>query len=225
MTRVGSVVGVGRRAKLSGHDFKAMKFMSGAHMTVGGHACFVTRSGYTGEDGFEIALPKEESTSLAKIILDHPDVAPIGLGARDSLRLEAGLCLYGNDIDDTTTPAEAGLLFVVAKARREHGGFVGDHVILPQIRDKAAQRKRVGLVCEGAPAREQSEVLDADGAVVGSVTSGVHSPCLKKPISMAYVKTPLAKAGTELQVKVRGRVNKAVVTKMPFVPSNYYRGA
>mmetsp|Transcript_5094 Transcript_5094/g.15048 ORF Transcript_5094/g.15048 Transcript_5094/m.15048 type:complete len:376 (+) Transcript_5094:49-1176(+) len=211
--------------KLCSHDFDSMKFMSGAHMKVAGLDCFVTRSGYTGEDGFEIAVKSEESPSLAEAICKHEDVLTIGLGARDSLRLEAGLCLYGNDLDDTTSPVEASLLFVIAKARREHGGFVGDSIILDQLRNKSATRKRVGLLCEGAPARNGAEILDKDGTVVGTVTSGAHSPCLKKPVSMGYVKTGLNKAGTELQVRVRGKTNPAVVTKMPFVPSNYYRGA
>mmetsp|Transcript_15977 Transcript_15977/g.41316 ORF Transcript_15977/g.41316 Transcript_15977/m.41316 type:complete len:377 (+) Transcript_15977:48-1178(+) len=212
-------------ATLCDHKFESMKFMSGVHMKVAGVDCFVTRSGYTGEDGFEIAFPKEHSETVAQNILNHADVMPIGLGARDSLRLEAGLCLYGNDIDDTTTPAEAGLLFVVAKARREHGGFIGDNIILKQIKDKSAARKRVGLIVEGAPARNGADVVDSSGNSIGKVTSGVHSPCLSKPISMAYVPKELSKAGTEISVKVRNKTAKAVVTKMPFVPSNYYRGA
>lgn len=211
--------------KLSGHDFDAMKFMQGAHMKVAGVDCFVTRSGYTGEDGFEIAFAKELAPSLAAEICKSPDVMTIGLGARDSLRLEAGLCLYGNDLDDTTTPVEAGLLFVIAKARREHGGFIGADVILKQIADKSARNKRVGLIVDGAPARNGAEIVDAYSKPIGTVTSGVHSPCLKKNISMAYIASPFAKAGTEVLVKVRGKLSKAVVTKMPFVPSNYYRGA
>jgi aminomethyltransferase len=212
--------------KLSGHNFDAMKFMSGSHMKVAGVDCFVTRSGYTGEDGFEIAFKKEASESIASEICKNTDVMTIGRGARDSLRLEAGLCLYGNDLDDTTTPVEAGLMFVIAKARRANGGFVGDDVILKQITEKSAARKRIGLVIpQGAPARNGAEVLDMDGNNIGTITSGVHSPCLKQNISMAYVKTPFSKSGTELMVKVRGKTNKAVVTKMPFVPSNYYRGA
>lgn len=210
---------------LSAHDFDGMKFMQGVHMKVAGIDCFVTRSGYTGEDGFELAFKKEESEGMAAAICKSPDVMTIGLGARDSLRLEAGLCLYGNDLDDTTTPVEAGLMFVIAKARREAGGFIGDDVILGQIKDKSAARKRVGLIVEGAPARNGAEVVDKDGNKIGTVTSGVHSPCLKKNVSMAYIATPFSKAATEVGVKVRGKTSPAVVSKMPFVPSNYYRGA
>ncbi|KAG8469409.1 hypothetical protein KFE25_005864 [Diacronema lutheri] len=211
--------------KLSSHSFDSMKFMQGAHMTVAGVQCFVTRSGYTGEDGFELAFKKEESEGLAAEICKNSDVMTIGLGARDSLRLEAGLCLYGNDLDDTTTPVEAGLLFVISKARRESGGFIGADVILGQINNKSAARKRIGLIVEGAPARNGAEVVDKDGKQIGVVTSGVHSPCLKKNVSMAYVATPFSKLGSEIGVKVRGKTSAAVVTKMPFVPSNYFRGA
>jgi aminomethyltransferase len=207
-----------------------MKFMAAATMTVNGAECFVTRSGYTGEDGFEIGVPPgaggaHNVVSLWETLLAQPEVEAVGLGARDSLRLEAGLCLYGNDLDDTTSPAEGTLLWVVAKCRRTPGGFVGSERILSEIANKSATRKRCGFVIpKGAPAREGSAVFDAAGVEVGVVTSGGYSPCLKKGVGMCYVPPHLMKAGTELSVEVRGKKQPLTVTKMPFVPSNYYRG-
>lgn len=205
-------------------QFNSMDFMSGHSMTLDGHQCFVTRSGYTGEDGFEIGVAGDAAASLAGLLLDQPEM-PVGLGARDSLRLEAGLCLYGNDLDETTTPSEAGLLWTIGKRRRAEGGFVGADVILGQIADKKlVKRKRVGFVTQGAPAREGMAVLNGEGEQVGVVTSGVMSPCTKKPIGMAYVEKKYFKSGTELQVQVRKKVQPLTVTKMPFVDANFWRG-
>lgn len=154
----------------------------------------------------------------------HPDVEMAGLGARDSLRLEAGLCLYGSDLDDTTTPVEAGLTWTIPKSRRETGGFLGAERILTQIKDKKTiERRRIGLIVQGAPAREGAEILDKEGNVIGKVTSGCPSPCLKKNIAMGYVKSGFHKKGTDLSVKVRNKIQDAVVTKMPFVEAKYHK--
>ncbi|KAI8375424.1 hypothetical protein EDC96DRAFT_497253 [Choanephora cucurbitarum] len=201
------------------HDFS---FMHGRHMDIQGVPCHVARSGYTGEDGFELSIPTEEVIHITEKLLAHPDVELAGLGARDSLRLEAGLCLYGNDIDETTTPVEAGLTWTIPKSRRETGGFLGAEHILPQIKG-GVTRRRVGLLIEGAPARHGAEVLDKEGQVIGTVTSGCPSPVLKKNIAIAYVKNGSHKKGTELSVKVRNKVQPATVTKMPFVESNYHK--
>jgi len=216
---------------LVSEDLSQMGFMSAKPMSVSGiDGCFVARSGYTGEDGFEIAVPKGSGSthavvSLWETLMAHADVMPVGLGARDSLRLEAGLCLYGSDLDTTTSPAEATLFWVVAKRRRaEPGSFVGSERILDEIANKSATRKRCGFVINGAPARAGTKVLDADGNEVGVITSGSHSPILKKGIGMCYVKTGLNKAGTELFVNVRKKLQTITVTKMPFVEQNYYRG-
>ena len=201
------------------------------------HPVLVSRGGYTGEDGFELSFngklypALETTTSAVEALLRSAGPERLrlaGLGARDSLRLEAGMCLYGHDLDDTTTPVEAGLSWVIPKERRAAGGFHGAHVIIPQLTPKSkggagVERRRVGLVVEGAPAREGAEVAK-DGASVGVITSGVPSPTLGKNIAMGYVKDGLHKAGTELDVVVRGRKRKGVVTKMPFVPSKYWKG-
>ncbi|KAI8366257.1 hypothetical protein BD560DRAFT_401109 [Blakeslea trispora] len=207
---------------LVGQSLNDFSFMHGRHMDVSGVPCHVARSGYTGEDGFELSVPTKEIIHVTEKLLAHPDVELAGLGARDSLRLEAGLCLYGNDIDETTTPVEAGLTWTIPKSRRETGGFLGAEHILPQIKG-GVTRRRVGLIVEGAPARQGAEVLDKEGQVIGSVTSGCPSPVLKKNIAIAYVKNGSHKKGTELSVKVRNKVQNATVTKMPFVESNYHK--
>merc|ERR1711907_60905 len=176
-------------------DFKNIAFMSGNRMSVGGRDCFVTRSGYTGEDGFEIQVGGSEAESLFTQLLEQEEVKPVGLDARDSLRLEAGLCLYGNDLDDTTTPIEAALLWTIGQRRRQEGGFVGADIILKQRADKSATRKRVGFVAEGPPAREGSVILNAEGEQVGVVTSGLKGPSVGKNIGMAYVSKGNYKAG------------------------------
>ncbi|KAK4981867.1 Aminomethyltransferase, mitochondrial [Elasticomyces elasticus] len=190
-----------------------------------------SRGGYTGEDGFEISIPPQQTVAITELLLhaagsDHLRLA--GLGARDSLRLEAGMCLYGHDLDDSTTPVEAGLSWIIAKERRQTGGFNGSDVILKQLAPaskggSAVSRRRIGLVVEGAPAREGAEIVDADGNAIGKVTSGCPSPTLGKNIAMGYIKHGQHKAGTEVFVVVRGKRRRAVVTKMPFVPSKYWK--
>jgi len=201
-----------------------MAFMTGAAMTVDGLACFVTRSGYTGEDGFEISVPARSAEKLARRLLAEPEVAPIGLGARDSLRLEAGLCLHGHDIDETTSVVEADLAWAVQKRRRAEGGFPGAAVIQRQLKDGAA-RKRVGIKPEGrAPAREGTQITDAAGSVIGRITSGGFGPSADGPIAMGYVATPQATLGTPLQLMVRGTPRPARIVPLPFVPHRYHRG-
>ncbi|ORX45548.1 aminomethyltransferase mitochondrial precursor [Hesseltinella vesiculosa] len=203
-------------------DLNDFGFMTGRFMDINGIPCHVARSGYTGEDGFELSVPTPEVVHLTQKLMANPDVELAGLGARDSLRLEAGLCLYGHDLDETTTPVEAGLTWTIAKSRRETGGFLGAEHILPQIKG-GVTRRRVGLTVEGAPAREGAEILDKDGQIIGTITSGCPSPNLKKNIAMGYVKNGFHKKGTELSVKVRNRVQPAVITKMPFVPASYHK--
>ncbi|KAM4059576.1 aminomethyltransferase folate-binding domain-containing protein [Hirsutella rhossiliensis] len=201
------------------------------------HPVLISRGGYTGEDGFEISLngklyPALETTSRAVEALlkvaGPESLRLAGLGARDSLRLEAGMCLYGHDLDDTTTPVEAGLSWIIPPERRKAGGFHGADVILPQLTPKSkggrgVERRRVGFVVEGAPAREGAEVQSGDGQSVGRITSGVPSPTLGRNIAMGYVRTGQHTAGTELDIVVRGRKRKGVVTKMPFVPTRYVK--
>merc|ERR1712176_1155291 len=185
--------------------------------------CFITRTGYTGEDGFEISIPNEGAVEIMDALLAAGPLIPAGLGARDSLRLEAGLCLYGNDMDMKTSPIEAGLTWTISKSRREKCDFVGGDVIKKQLADGVGIR-RIGLIIpKGAPARGHSKILTPDGEEIGEVTSGGYSPCLKKNIAMGYVKKGYQKSGTELKVEVRKRVSDAVVTKMPFVPAKYHR--
>jgi len=203
-----------------------LAFMHSALVEVAGIQCRVTRCGYTGEDGVELSCPAQQTEALAQAILasdGQPRLA--GLGARDSLRLEAGLCLYGNDIDEGTTPIEGGLAWTVAKPRRVKQDFPGAQVILEQLKN-GVSRRRVGLLSRGAPARGSTVVVNAQGEKVGVVTSGCPSPSLGKGInvSMAYVEKSSAKAGTELALQVRGKDIPATVTKMPFVPTNYFTG-
>ena len=203
-------------------------FMNGCHVTIDGADCFITRSGYTGEDGFEISVPAEAADALARKLLSFEQVAPIGLGARDSLRLEAGLCLYGHDLDVTTTPIQASLLWSISKSRRadgeKAGGFPGSDVIFREITEGAA-RKRVGLQIDGrAPVREGAELVDENGKQVGVVTSGGFGPTLGAPLAMGYVESAYAAVGTTLNALVRGKARAVTVTKMPFVPQRYFRG-
>ena len=200
-----------------------LSFMTGAEMDVDGAACFVTRSGYTGEDGYEISVPADQADALARKLLAQNDVEAIGLGARDSLRLEAGLCLYGHDIDETTTPVEAALTWSIGKRRREEGGFPGADVILGQIKN-GAPRKRVGILPDGrAPAREGTEIQAPDGTSIGTITSGGFGPSLEAPLAMGYVTTEHAAAGSAVNVVVRGKALPAKTAKMPFVPNGYKR--
>ncbi|KAF7732024.1 hypothetical protein EC973_007129 [Apophysomyces ossiformis] len=208
--------------ELIGKDLNDFGFMHGRFMDVAGVPCHIARSGYTGEDGFELSVPTSDIVSITTKLLAHPDVELAGLGARDSLRLEAGLCLYGNDLDETTTPVEAGLTWTIAKSRRATGGFLGAEHILPQIKG-GVSRRRVGLLVDGSPARAGAEILNKEGEVIGTVTSGCPSPCLKKNIAMGYVKNGFHKKGTELSVKVRNKLNNAIITKMPFVEAKYHK--
>jgi len=200
-----------------------MKFMSAANVTLEGVACFVTRSGYTGEDGYEISIPAQKAEAFAKRLLVQPEVKPIGLGARDSLRLEAGLCLYGHDIDTTTSPVEADLVWSIGKRRRLEGGFPGAARIQRELKEGTA-RKRVGLLPEGrAPVRDGTELV-VNGSPVGKVTSGGFGPSLGGPLAMGYVETGSAKPGTRLEAIVRGKPLPVRVAPLPFVKTNYYRG-
>jgi len=202
----------------------AMKFMSFSPATVGGIACWLTRSGYTGEDGFEISVPGDSAEKLARLLLAQPEVKPIGLGARDSLRLEAGLCLYGHDIDRATTPVEADLAWVVGKRRRDSGGFPGAATIRRQLAEGTA-RRRVGIRPDGpAPAREQTPIVDAHDRPLGSVTSGGFGPTVGGPIAMGYVATVSAAEGTPVMLLVRGQKRPAKIVKLPFVPHRYAKG-
>ena len=212
-----------------GADVSAMKFMDAGPRRVGAFDCFVSRSGYTGEDGFEISVPAADAEALVTRLLENPDVLPIGLGARDSLRLEAGLCLYGHDIDTTTTPVEAALEWSVQKSRRSGGaragGFPGAAKILAQL-DKGAARRRVGLRAEGrAPVREGALLFaDATSAeAIGNVTSGGFGPSLNAPVAMGYVPSPLAAVGSTVFAEVRGQRLPLKVSATPFVPNTYKR--
>lgn len=218
-------------AKLLPSDFDLinMPFMTGCDTPLGGiEGCRITRCGYTGEDGFEIAMPEQHAVSIAAKLLEDPTVNPTGLGARDSLRLEAGLCLYGNDLDETTTPVEGNLTWTMGgkgSRRRTEQGFLGaEHILTPDGKLKKTTRKRVGISGMKAPAREHAEIYDESGETkIGEVTSGTFSPCLKKPIAMGYVETSYHSAGTPVQVKIRNKMQSAEVTKMPFVGTRYYR--
>ena len=184
---------------------------------------WASRSGYTGEDGFEISVPADHAEALAEALGSDAVVKPIGLGARDSLRLEAGLPLYGHDIDTQTTPIAADLGFAISKRRREEGGFPGAERILAE-RENGADRKRVGLVIEGRqPVREGAAVVDGDGKEVGKVTSGGFSPSLEQPIAMAYVPAEQSEPGTTITIEQRGKPFTGTVTAMPFMPHNYHR--
>jgi aminomethyltransferase len=212
-----------------GADVSAMRFMDAGPRRVGGFDCFVSRSGYTGEDGFEISVPATDAEALVTRLLENPDVLPIGLGARDSLRLEAGLCLYGHDIDTTTTPVDAALEWSVQKSRRNGGaragGFPGAAKILAQL-NGGATRRRVGLKAEGrAPVREGA-LLFADSTspeAIGEVTSGGFGPSLNAPVAMGYVPSPLAATGTTVFAEVRGQRLPLKVAATPFVPNTYKR--
>ncbi|MEX0853055.1 MAG: glycine cleavage system aminomethyltransferase GcvT [Bauldia sp.] len=197
-------------------------FMTYRSFDLNGIELVISRSGYTGEDGFEILVPPERAGEFWERLLDDRRVRPIGLGARDSLRLEAGLPLYGHDLDETTSPIEAGLAFAVSRRRREAADFPGARRVLGELSGTLA-RVRVGLLIDGAPAREGAEVTDEYGVVVGKVTSGGFSPTLGRPIAMGYLPPPLSPVGTRLGVRVRDRVQSAVVAALPFVPHRYLR--
>ena len=206
-----------------GQGLEAMAFMSARPARIAGFESFVSRSGYTGEDGYEISIASAQAEGFARILLDQPDVAPIGLGARDSLRLEAGLCLYGHELDETVDPIEAALSWSIQKRRRVEGGFPG----AKRIQDALANgpdRQRVGVRPDGrAPAREGAEIVSADGAPIGIVTSGGFGPSVGGPIAMGYVVRAHAAVGTPVNLMVRGKPLSARIVTLPFHPHAYHR--
>ncbi|MBS7690608.1 glycine cleavage system aminomethyltransferase GcvT [Pseudomonas lalucatii] len=209
-------------------DVAKMTFMQFASVRLLGVDCFVSRSGYTGEDGYEISVPNEQAEALARALLAEAEVEAIGLGARDSLRLEAGLCLYGHDMSTATTPIEASLLWAMSKPRRADGaragGFPGAERIFAQQQSGVAS-KRVGLLPqERVPVREGAEIVDADGQVIGAVTSGGFGPTLGAPVAMGYVQSSHVALDSEVWAVVRGKRVAMKVAKTPFVPQRYYRG-
>jgi aminomethyltransferase len=200
-----------------------LRFMHSLETELAGLACRIARSGYTGEDGFEISVAAADAAALARLLLDQPEVAPAGLGARDSLRLEAGLCLYGHELTPEITPIEAGLTWTIAKRRREQGGFLGAETILRQLRE-GPSRKLVGIRPDGrTPARENTEIQDTDGRTVGFVTSGGFGPTVGGPIAMGYVASDHATPDAPLILIVRGKPHPARIVEIPFVPHRYAR--
>ncbi len=220
-----AIQGPGAEAALAklAPDTAALSFMAAAAVEIAGSKCFVTRSGYTGEDGFEISVPADAAEGLAERLLADPEVAPIGLGARDSLRLEAGLCLYGQDIDAGTSPVEAGLTWSIGKRRRADGGFPGAARVQREIAD-GPTRRRVGLRPTGrAPARAGTDIASPDGTPIGHVTSGGFGPSVDGPVAMGYVSIDHAQNGNEVSLLVRGKALPARVAKLPFVTPGYKR--
>ncbi|MBB2485903.1 glycine cleavage system aminomethyltransferase GcvT [Mitsuaria sp. WAJ17] len=205
-----------------------LTFMTGGYFTLDGIETFLTRSGYTGEDGFEISVHNDQAVELARKLLAQPEVMPIGLGARDTLRLEAGLCLYGHDIDTSTTPVEGALTWAIQKVRRaggaRAGGYPGADIINEQFAN-GVQRKRVGLIStERMPVREGAKLVNADGAEIGVVTSGSLGPTVNQPVALAYVQTAYAAQGTEVFALVRDKRVAMTVAATPFAPHRYFRG-
>jgi aminomethyltransferase len=208
-------------------DLSSVLFGGAFNADIAGHPCFITRCGYTGEDGFEINCPKHAAPFLWQHILANDEVRLAGLGARDMLRMEAGLCLYGFELSSTITPPEAGLSWTVGAARRAEGAapFLGSDIILAQLKDRTLVKSlRCGMISEGPPARAGADITTLEGEVVGTVTSGCSSPCLGKNIAMGTVTKPHNRRETELQVVVRGKSYPAKVTGLPFVPTSYYKG-
>ena len=203
---------------------EALPFMTAAPFEIDGARLAVTRSGYTGEDGFEISIPAGDTERIARMLLDRPEVEPAGLGARDTLRLEAGLCLYGQDIDRTTTPVEAGLAWTVGRRRRAEGGFPGARVILDQLAS-GPPRRRVGIRPDGrAPARAHTTIRAVGGAAIGEITSGSFGPSVGGPVAMGYVDARASEAGRAVEVVVRDRPLPARIAALPFVPHRYFTG-
>lgn len=205
-----------------------MIFMQIGKVELLGCECYISRSGYTGEDGYEISVPAQKAEAVARLMLAQPEVAPIGLGARDSLRLEAGLCLYGHDMDIETTPVEAALAWALSKPRRSDGarpgGYPGAEIILKQLAE-GVSRRRVGLrVLDRVPVREGAQLVSVDGEVLGKVTSGSFGPTVGSPVGMGYVSTSASKVGTKIHAIVRGKRVELEVAKTPFTPQRYYRG-
>ena len=205
------------------YPLSALTFMKGGRFTLAGHEAWISRSGYTGEDGFEISIAAEAAVAVAELLCAQPEVKPIGLGARDSLRLEAGLPLYGHDLSSETSPIEAGLLFGINKRRRSEGGFLGAERVLAEITN-GAPRQRIGLLIEGRQAAREGAAVLSGGREVGVVTSGGFSPSLERPIAMALVTAGIDPASM-LEIDVRGKRLTAAITPLPFVPHRYYRGA
>lgn len=198
-------------------------FMQASPAAIGGIAVNVSRSGYTGEDGFELSVSNEDAPALFDLLVADPLVEPAGLGARDSLRLEAGLCLYGHDMTDTIDPVSASLLFAIGKRRRTEGGFIGAEAVLERIAS-GADDKRVGIRFEGRqPVREGAELVDAAGTVIGKITSGTFAPTAQASIAMGYVPAEIAREGEPVTAMVRGKPIAGTIAKMPFVPQRYYR--
>ncbi len=210
-----------------GNNLSDLEFMHCRSVNLQGAQCYLTRSGYSGEDGFEISVHNNDALTLAKQLQAHESCEWVGLGARDSLRLEGGMCLYGHDIDTTTTPVEAAISWAIQSVRRKggdrEGGFVGSDIILAQMPNKVS-RKRVGIQPSGrAPIREDTLLTDKEGNEIGIITSGGFSPTLERPIAMGYVTKQHSKLGTEIYAQVRGKLNPAQVSKTDFVKNNFYR--
>ncbi|MDX1514482.1 MAG: glycine cleavage system aminomethyltransferase GcvT [Gammaproteobacteria bacterium] len=208
-------------------ETSGMRFMDAGPVEVAGISCFATRSGYTGEDGFEISLPADRAVDLARELLAHEAVEPAGLGARDTLRLEAGLCLYGKDIDEDTTPVEAGLRWTISPSRRpggeRAGGYPGDQIIAEQLKD-GVSRRRVGIRPEGrAPVRDGTKLVDKHGGEVGMITSGAYGATVGGPVAMAYLSEECAAPETKLDALVRGKPQPVRVARLPFVKQRYHR--
>ncbi|HQN53628.1 MAG TPA: glycine cleavage system aminomethyltransferase GcvT [Novosphingobium sp.] len=204
------------------YSLSALTFMKGGQFKLGGHDVWISRSGYTGEDGFEISLPAEAAAEIADLLCAQEEVRPIGLGARDSLRLEAGLPLYGHDLTSETSPIEAGLTFGINRRRRSEGGFLGAERVLRDLAE-GTSRTRVGLTLEGRQAAREGAAVFAGNQQVGVLTSGGFSPTLERPIAMAYVAAEHSAPGTALEIEVRGKRLPARVTALPFVPHRYHR--
>ncbi|MCU0987981.1 MAG: glycine cleavage system aminomethyltransferase GcvT, partial [Acetobacteraceae bacterium] len=210
-------------ARLGGAEAAALPFMGIAETTIAGIPVIASRSGYTGEDGFEISVAADRAEALARALLADADVSPAGLGARDSLRLEAGLCLYGNDIDRTTSPVEAALVWTIGKRRRAEWNFPGAARIRAEL-EAGPKRLRVGIRPDGrAPARAHTEIIGADGTALGEITSGGFGPTLGAPVAMGYVAAASAAEGTSVELMVRGKKLPARIAPMPFVPHRYKR--
>ncbi|TFK73784.1 glycine cleavage system T protein [Pluteus cervinus] len=209
--------------RLTSFDLKKLTFGKSAFVPIEGLNLHVARGGYTGEDGFEISIPPANTVEITKLLSQFP-VQLTGLGARDSLRLEAGMCLYGNDLDETTTPVEAGLTWVIGKERRETGDFIGADFVRKHLAD-GPPRRRVGFVVEGAPARQGAKIFKpSTSEQIGVITSGIPSPTIGKNIAMGYIQSGWHKKGTEVEIEVRKQSRKAVLTPMPFIKPSYYRG-
>lgn len=210
-------------------EVASMIFMDSREMSIDGVDCIISRSGYTGEDGYEISIPSADAERLVRLFLDQPEIEAIGLGARDSLRLESGLCLYGHDLDNSTTPLEGSLIWAISPCRRaggeRAGGFPGADKILDQISNKNWARKRVGLLGAGrAPIREGAELFDAEDNKIGIVTSGTYGPTIEAPVAMGYVETAFSALDTQVFAEVRGKKLPMTVSRMPFIEQRYFRG-